>query len=370
MRCRSVWWLLVLSACGPGLAVPWEPDADDVLPVTRCQPTEVVSSTEVPFSPGGGFLAARPGTYGWLNPGTLELETFFSDPRLSVPARIISFANWPRQARRPLLLRGARIGFVALAGNQPSDPDGLARLHLEGERLVFEPLAVSRWAHAADTTRDGGWVALVSDRGLPSLNDQVTEVVASSSPTPLRSFDGGVSALRVTAPDVISVLDSSGPRVLVGAGDQLELPACVRPSALPFAPVVKPFAGGRVVVQQCDASVILARYGNTPRPEATLEVNTGSLFWVDAAVDSAGRLAVATSHAERPPVIRLFHLDDLSVAHEALSLAPLMRCSSRGLLQIEADPTAPGRFAVLAAHAIGHGEGCAAVTRLELCAPQ
>lgn len=360
----------MFSACGPGLTVPWEPADDDVLPVTRCQPTEIVSSTEVPFSRGGGFLAARPGAYGWLNPATLELETFFSDPRLSVAPRIISFANWPRSARRPLLLRGARVGFVALAGNQPSDPDGLARLHLEGERLVFEPLPVSRWVHAADTTRDGGWVALVSDQGLPSLSAQATEVVASTSTTPLRSFDGGVSALRVTAPDVISVLDSSGPRVLVGAADQLDLPACARPSALPFAPVVKPFAGGRVVVQQCDASVMVARFEQSTRPAATLEVKTGSLFWVDAAVDNAGRLAVGTwTHAEQSPVIRLFHLDDLSVAHEGLSLAPLMRCSSPGFLQIEADPTAPGRFAVLAAQAIGHGEGCAALTRLELCAP-
>lgn len=58
-----------------------------------------------------------------------------------------------------------------------------------------------------------------------------------------------------------------------------------------------------------------------------------------------------------------------SVAHEPVSLPQLSNCSRAGFLSVEVDPASPGRFAVEHSQAIGHGTGCAALTRLELCAP-
>lgn len=356
-----------MSACDP-ISNPWQVTPQTSLSVRRCQPTALVSTTEVPFSSGGGLLASRPGLFARLQPGGRALTTFPSDPRVGAPQRVVDFLGWPQAAGRSLRLRGARVGFVALAGNQAGEPTGLLRLDLDGSGLSFDPLFESRLVHAADIAHDGAWLAVVSDRNLASLRDQPSEVVFSNPSVQRLSFDGGVSALSVTVPNIVSMIDSSGPRVLVGDLD-LQLPAC-RASSLPVAPVVAPFPGGWLVARHCASSVMLARYSVAPIPDATLEVKTGALFSIAAVVDGAGRVALASWADDDPtPTVLLFHLDDLSVAREPVSLPRLSKCSRAGFLAIEVDPATPGRFAVQHSQAIGHGAGCAAITRLELCAP-
>jgi len=151
---------------------------------------------------------------------------------------------------------------------------------------------------------------------------------------------------------------------VIGAGRQLELPACQWPRR-PSAPAIARFPGGLIVAQSCLTGVLVSRFGSATRPERTVELK-GEVEELAIAVDGFGHLALVTvPAAAEKPALTLLRLDDLTQARAPVRLDPPEQCPWGAGARIAVDPTTPGRFAVLFVQAIGHGSGCA--TRLDLC---
>ncbi|MDX2010214.1 MAG: hypothetical protein SFW67_08495 [Myxococcaceae bacterium] len=261
---------------------------------------------------------------------------------------------------------------MVLAATQPGAEQGLTAVHIEaGGISSIRALTARGVIKGADITLGGEWIALTGEPGKASLQDQVSSVIAASADGPVHTFDGGVRGLALFAPDIVSLVDAQGPRVLVGASRALELPAC-RPPPLAQAPHIAPFPGGLVVVQRCVSGLVVSRHSTGPAPDITTELpgSADTFDAFDAVVDGDGRLIIAWWPPGQVPFLSILRVDDLMPARDPEVLSGIdcaRETRNPGRVRLEADPTRGGRYAALLSRPSGHGEGCASLVRLELC---
>jgi hypothetical protein len=359
-----------LLGCFAPVEEPWNFDPNEPVVVKPCRAVTRRETQLRPFS-SWMILTARPGQYAGVLHDSSRLEVVSSDPNITTPPVVTPLADWPKPFPRTLDFRATPRGYLVLAqeDRRQSPVAAFARLRFEGGAFTsVEPMGSVSRVHRADVAVDGRWLMLLGDQ-TASLEHQVSTVTTSEADLPLRTFDGGVKAIGLTAPEVISLVDARGPRVLLGAERELELPSCGAP-LFPREPTVAPFSGGLIIVQSCTSSMLVSRFGSGLRPERSVELMVGPIASIAAVVDPAGRVVIATSPNQREGEVSVsvLSLDDLSPAREPVSLS---ECAGGFVfLGLVADPAKSGRYGLEVSKGTGHGSGCAAFTRLELCLPE
>lgn len=358
--------LFALTACLAPVDEPWAPDLSKPLTVVPCRPVLRVVSQSLDFEAASAFTA-RPGQYAlFTHSAEPKLRLFSPDP--DVDSTVIkTFDDWPPSSSN-FAFRPATTGYVMLTKTS-RDEESLSAVHF-GAHGISSTRSLSTVPHIgqADITVAGEWLLLSSQSRSRDLLNETASVTRSAGDNPLHTFDGGIKAFELTAPDTSSLIDGRGPRVLIGARE-LDLPTCEQ-SRSAYSPRVYPFRGGHIVVQRCATALAVSRYSTETVAEVTVTAEFPApeeeLQSFDAAVDDGGRLAIVWALRKAPPLLSFLRVDDLTTARASVVLSSV-GCYSADRIRIEAAPAQPGRFGVFASRGWGHGTGCSNLTRLEVC---